>query len=186
MSKTLIHAGTLITANPNDHILHNQGILVEDETIIAVDDWANFGDQSDTPILDASEYTVMPGLIDAHTHVVHDGDPNEDWRLVTLTRLPATSTLKAARNAHRQVEQGITTIRDLGANDWVDIALRDAINEGWQFGPRIVACGHGITGPAATWTHDAMPVLARRTRCCHPLGWWWKAPTKPVAPPGNS
>jgi imidazolonepropionase-like amidohydrolase len=40
---------------------------------------------------------------------------------------------------------GVTTIRDLGAWDWVDIALRDAIRAGWQVGPRIVACGHGIT-----------------------------------------
>jgi imidazolonepropionase-like amidohydrolase len=147
MPPTLIHAGIVITADPNDRILHNQGILLDDDVIVAVDDWAQFGERPDAPVLDVSGYTVMPGLIDAHTHVVHDGDPNEDWRLVTLTRLPATSALRAARNARRQVEQGITTIRDLGANDWVDIALRDAINEGWQFGPRIVACGHGITSP---------------------------------------
>ncbi|MEZ4639775.1 MAG: amidohydrolase family protein [Caldilineaceae bacterium] len=147
MPPTLIRAGTVITADANDRVLHNQGILLEDDVIVAVDDWAQFGEQHAAPVTDLSGYTVMPGLIDAHTHVVHDGDPNEDWRLVTLTRLPATSALKAARNARRQVENGITTIRDLGANDWVDIALRDAINEGWQLGPRIVACGHGITGP---------------------------------------
>jgi hypothetical protein len=48
-------------------------------------------------------------------------------------------------NARRQIEMGVTTIRDLGARDWVDIALRDAIQKGWQVGPRMLAAGHGIT-----------------------------------------
>ena len=120
-----------------------QSILVEDGVIRALDVWSAFG--SDYPVVDASRYTAMPGLIDAHTHVVHSGDPFEDWRLGAVTELPATAALKAARNALRHLEMGVTTIRDLGAQDWVDIALRDAIDEGWQPGPRMLVAGHGIT-----------------------------------------
>lgn len=89
----------------------------------------------------------MPGLIDAHTHVVHSGNPDENWQTLALTELTATSALKAARNAQRHLEMGVTTIRDVGAWEWVDIALRDAINAGWQSGPRMLVAGHGITSP---------------------------------------
>lgn len=144
--RVLVRAGVVITANGNDEVRHGQGVLVEEGVIRAVDDWGQFSGY-EGEVLDAADLTLMPGLIDAHTHVVHDGDPAENWQLVTLTRLPATSALKAARNARCQVEMGVTTIRDVGANDWVDIALRDAINEGWQPGPRMLVAGHGITSP---------------------------------------
>ena len=143
--QTLIHAGTLISALPNDPVRHSQGILIDGGLIQAVADWGEFTPAADATIIDASALTVMPGLIDAHTHVVHSGEPTEDWRLIALTELTPTTTLKAARHARRQVERGVTTIRDVGASAWIDIALRDAINGGWQFGPRILAAGHGIT-----------------------------------------
>jgi imidazolonepropionase-like amidohydrolase len=89
----------------------------------------------------------MPGLIDAHTHVVHSGDPQENWHSIVLTELTATTALKAAHAAERHLAMGVTTIRDVGAWDWIDIALRDAINAGWQKGPRLLVAGHGITSP---------------------------------------
>ncbi len=143
--QTLIHAGMLISALPNSPVRHSQGILIDGGLIQAVADWGEFTPAADMTIIDASALTVMPGLIDAHTHVVHSGEPTDDWRLIALTELTPTTTLKAARHARRQVEHGVTTIRDVGASAWIDIALRDAINGGWQFGPRILAAGHGIT-----------------------------------------
>jgi imidazolonepropionase-like amidohydrolase len=143
--QTLINAGQLITAVAGDQIRHNQGVLIENDSIVAIGEWAEFAPDETRRIIDASQYTVMPGLIDAHTHVVHNGDPDEDWGRTILSELPATLALKAARNARRQLEMGVTTIRDVGAPDWVDIALRDAINAGWQFGPRMLVAGHGIT-----------------------------------------
>ena len=122
---------------------YNQGIWIEDGYIAAIDNWSAFKGEQRT--VDARRYTAMPGLIDAHTHVIHSGDPDEDWQLGALTELPATTALKGAKNALRHLEMGVTTIRDLGARDWVDIALRDAINEGWQQGPRMLVAGHGIT-----------------------------------------
>ena len=69
----LIRAGRVITAAESQPTLIDQGIAIEDGVITAVDRWASFGDPQDVPILDARAFTVMPGLIDAHTHVVNSG-----------------------------------------------------------------------------------------------------------------
>ncbi|MBI9043360.1 MAG: amidohydrolase family protein [Anaerolineaceae bacterium] len=143
--KTLIKAGTLFTAASPSKLQHQQGILIEGELIKAVDDWEQFSPESDTQVIDAGLQNVFPGLIDAHVHITQDGSPDDNWLLNAVTEKTATTTLKAARNAFRHLEMGVTTIRDLGASDWIDIALRNAINEGWQIGPRILAAGHGIT-----------------------------------------
>lgn len=143
----LIRAGTVLTCDERQTRLHNQGVLIQEGVIQAIDDWDHFAARQENELLDASQLTLMPGLIDAHTHVVHTGDPHENWQTLALTELTPTTTLKAARNAQRHLDMGITTIRDVGAWDWVDIALRDAINAGWQRGPRMVVSGHGITSP---------------------------------------
>ena len=143
----LIKAGTILTCDEAHTRLHNQGILVQDGVIKTIDAWDQFAQPAAADFLDASGLTVIPGLIDAHTHVVHTGDPDENWQTIALTELTATTALKAAQNAQRHLEMGVTTIRDVGAWDWVDIALRDAINIGWQRGPRMLVAGHGITSP---------------------------------------
>lgn len=143
----LIKAGTILTCDEAHTRLHNQGILVQDGVIKTIDAWDQFAQPAAADFLDASGLTVIPGLIDAHTHVVHTGDPDENWQTIALTELTATTALKAAQNAQRHLEMGVTTIRDVGAWDWVDIALRDAINTGWQRGPRMLVAGHGITSP---------------------------------------
>lgn len=143
--KTLIRAGKLITCVEGEGVREGQGILVEDGLVQAVDDWGQFAPDDSVTVIDARGLTLMPGLIDAHTHVIHSGEPDENWTLNTVTELPAMTALKAARHAKRHLDMGVTTIRDLGARDWVDIALRDAINEGWQPGPRMLVSGHGIT-----------------------------------------
>lgn len=141
----LIKVGRLLPQTEQGSRGQRQGILIEDGVVQAIDAWDAFGSDDTVKVLDASRYTAMPGLIDAHTHVVHSGDPDEDWRLGAVKELPATTALKAAKNALRHLEMGVTTIRDLGARDWVDIALRDAIDAGWQQGPRMLVAGHGIT-----------------------------------------
>jgi len=143
--RMVIRAGRLITAVEGEDTRHNQGVLIEEGRIKLLGDWADFMPDETVQVVDASRHTVLPGLIDAHTHVIHNGEPDEDWKRQTILELPATTALKAAHNALRHLEMGVTTIRDLGAREWVDIALRDAINSGWQIGPRMLVAGHGIT-----------------------------------------
>jgi imidazolonepropionase-like amidohydrolase len=99
-------------------------------------------------VLEAGDWVVMPGMIDAHVHVLWSGD-DTDKPLGTkdelVTELPGTRALNAYVHAKRDLEAGFTTIRDMHSLDFVDIALRDAIDGGKVAGPRISACGYGLT-----------------------------------------
>lgn len=88
---------------------------------------------------------LMPGMIDTHVHLVHDGDPDEDWKTVSMTKNPGMFSLEALKNAKKHIYHGITTVRDLGSRDLVDVCVRDFINSGVFIGPRIIASGHPIT-----------------------------------------
>jgi len=97
-------------------------------------------------IIDLSKYTGLPGLIDAHTHMTMytDETPGEPM-LKQLTSNPPTVELFLARKgAMRTLESGVTTVRDLGADQYMDIAMRDLINRGEMIGPRMFVCGYGL------------------------------------------
>ena len=141
----LIKTGLVITNQDSQNIRQQQGVLVEEGYISVVSAWEDFPSHGSLEVIDLTQYTLMPGLIDAHTHVVHSGDPSENWPGGPVIDSPANTAFIAARNARRHIEMGVTTIRDLGARDWVDIALRSAIQHGWQVGPRMLVAGHGIT-----------------------------------------
>ena len=90
--------------------------------------------------LDASSKTVIPGLINAHTHVTFDPeshDPIEN----TLKEGSYITLIKAIRSAKKYLKSGVTTIRDLGAIDGIDFALKRAINEGLIIGPTRMLLG---------------------------------------------
>ena len=96
-------------------------------------------------VIDLGDVCLLPGLIDAHTHLLQnyegrlDGDdPNMILTVATMTA--ARRALLGAAMGREDLEAGITTVRDLGNSGWNgDVALRDAINAGWVVGPRIVA-----------------------------------------------
>lgn len=99
-------------------------------------------------IIDFSNETVLPGLIDAHTHIaLHAGDEDQQ----TLRETPEYRAIYAAANAAKTLQSGVTTIRDLGneGSGFADIALRDAIENGVVPGPRIVAAIRPITATGA-------------------------------------
>jgi len=98
-------------------------------------------------VIDLRRYTAIPGLIDAHTHITYYWDQTSNVRPFDQqsgSRLPAVTVFLAEENARRTLEAGVTTVRDLGANDWDDIAMRDLINRGSMIGPRMFVAGYGL------------------------------------------
>src|ERR1700721_1698890 len=92
-------------------------------------------------------HRAIPGLIDVHTHITYYWDQTSNVRPFDQqsgSRLPAVTVFLAEENARRTLEAGVTTVRDLGANDWDDIAMRDLINRGSMIGPRMFVAGYGL------------------------------------------
>jgi imidazolonepropionase-like amidohydrolase len=111
--------------------------------------------------IDLGDVTLLPGLIDAHTHLTMDID--EGWDLRSAQEVPADWALRGAGNARLTLDAGFTTVRDLGAAGFSDIALLEAIDAGLVEGPRMIPAGHavGITGGHCDETGWAPGILER-------------------------
>ena len=140
-----VHAGRVIDP-VKATVLSDQRIRIVDGKIAAVMPWR----ASDGPAtIDWSAYTVLPGLIDLHTHLA-DGaiDANGSDPADPLKHSEADTILKGAVAARIELRSGFTTVRDVGVyRGLTDVALRDAINAGEVEGPRMFVAGGYITVP---------------------------------------
>ncbi len=139
-ARTLIHAGRLIDGVA-EQALHDQGILIEGERIVRVGPWAELrAAGAGATILDLSGMTVLPGLIDNHTHVLLQGDiTSEDYDEQLLKESIPYRTIRATMAARTALDHGFTTLRDLETEGamYADVDLRNAINRGVIPGPRL-------------------------------------------------
>jgi len=142
--RTVIRPGRLLDVKTGE-LRTNQAILIEGDKIAQIGAASEIKATTGDTVVDLPEATLLPGLIDAHTHLTMDLNSLGYQGLGIST---AREALHGARNARRTLEAGFTTVRNLGAHDYSDIALRDAINDGDVIGPRIDASGPalGITG----------------------------------------
>ena len=101
---------------------------------------------SGVQVLDMSGYTGIPGLIDVHTHMTYwwDGDPHTTPNAETAKLLPQELAFLAQENARKTIDIGVTTVRDMAARNYTDIAMRNLINRGAMLGPRMFVAGPAI------------------------------------------
>jgi imidazolonepropionase-like amidohydrolase len=143
-SRTLVRTGHLLDVKTGAEPT-GQTIIVTGDRITAIAPTVSTPTQPRDIEIDLTRYTVMPGLIDAHTHLTmaNNFDPYFE-----LSMTPAKEAIIGVENAKVTLEAGFTTVRNVGANDFTDVALRDEINAGHIPGPHMQVSGPalGITG----------------------------------------
>jgi imidazolonepropionase-like amidohydrolase len=122
-------------------VVADPAILVEDGKVAAVSSRLTMKPPAGAEVVELGDRTILPGLIDMHTHVI--GDPTlGGYSGIGETREAAA--ISGVINAERTLMAGFTTIRNVGAGDFADVALRDAINAGLVPGPRMFVSGPSI------------------------------------------
>lgn len=109
-------------------------------------------------VIDLGDVTLLPGFIDAHTHLSFESGENyyRDY-FEGMMRHPAEQALLATAYARKTIEAGVTTVRDVGSSDYVDIALRNAIASGTIAGPRMLVAVRAISATGGHGDGDAIP-----------------------------
>jgi imidazolonepropionase-like amidohydrolase len=139
---TYIKAGRLFDGS-GDSYLTDRVIVVEGERIKSVGLASEVNIPNEATVIDLSNRTVLPGLIDVHTHLGSRADRYDEINKFKDT--PNHSAFAAVLNARKTLEAGFTTVRDVGSKPFLAVDLRDAIDEGFLVGPRVVASGPGIS-----------------------------------------
>jgi imidazolonepropionase-like amidohydrolase len=138
-----IRVGRLLDGK-GDEPLCDQVIVIEGARIQAVGAASATKVPDGSAVIDLSAATVLPGLIDCHTHLSSRAEKPYD-EADRFKRTPYQSAFAAVIHARRTLEAGFTTVRDLGSGPFLAADLRDTIDEGFLVGPRVVASGPGIS-----------------------------------------
>lgn len=138
--RTLIHAGRLIDAASNS-VKSEMTIVIAKGKIVTVQKGYTAPGPGDT-VIDLKEKTVMPGLMDMHTHMA--GQFEKGGYIKRFQLYPPETALVAVKYLERTLLSGFTTVRDVGGGEGVDLALRNAVRRGDIIGPRMFVAGKSL------------------------------------------
>jgi imidazolonepropionase-like amidohydrolase len=140
-----IRAGQMIDGNGGR--ISEAVVLVEGERILEVGPAASVVVPPAAEVIDARSQTLLPGMIDAHCHIHTPGGPVKPGSHAAdeLGNSQGLRALRAARYARQALRMGFTSLRTVHSPAYLDLAVRDAVNDGFIEGPRIRAAGQGLT-----------------------------------------
>ena len=154
--RTAVRAARLLDVKSGT-LIANAVVLIEGERISAVG--AGLPIPAGADVIDLGDVTLLPGLIDCHTHLLASGP--DDYGAMLLTKSQAYRALEGASNARRTLLAGFTAVRDVEneGSGYADVALRDAINRGLVEGPRMKVATRGIAAVGQYYPFGISPDL---------------------------
>jgi imidazolonepropionase-like amidohydrolase len=164
----VLHADNVWTAEDSE-LHHNWLVLVQGDRIAAVGAAGSFDIPADAQTIELPGMTLMPGLIDLHSHLFLHPYNETSWNDQVLKEPVPLRTLRAGIQARDTLMAGFTTLRDLGTEgaDYADVSLKRAIDDGMLPGPRLFVATRAIV---ATGTYGPAPRGFRPDICCLPQG----------------
>jgi imidazolonepropionase-like amidohydrolase len=150
--RTILRAGKLLDVK-SGRVLTNQAIVIDGDKITSVGPASELKSFSNDRVIDLPNATILPGLIDAHTHLTFDPHFGYETLAISVPR----EALIGAHNARLTLEAGFTTVRNVGARGYSDVALRDAINAGDVPGPRMLVSGPALSITGGHCDNDLLP-----------------------------
>lgn len=165
----VIHAGRLI-AVPGEAVRGPSTIMVDAGRIVSVVDGHQPAPQG-AELIDLSDKTVLPGLIDSHVHLSSD-EGGVARAMQSMERSDGWFALNAYRNGMKTLRAGFTTVRNLGDGTGATLALADAVEEGLVMGPRIVDAGMSLSATtghmdsALGWREEFRPLFEQAGNTC--------------------
>ena len=150
--RTIVRAGKLLDVK-SGKVQANQVVVIEGDKIVSVGPASEIKPSPNDTLIDLSNATVLPGLIDAHTHLTSNPQFGYDTLAISVPR----EALIGAHNARLTLEAGFTTVRNVGASGYSDVALRDAINAGDVPGPRMLVSGPALSITGGHCDNDLLP-----------------------------
>ena len=152
VKRTVVHAGKLLDVKTGN-LLSDQAILIEGDKIVSVGPMSSAKLSGNEQRVELGNATVLPGLIDAHTHLTFNPDFGYESLGISIPR----EALIGAKNARVTLEAGFTTVRNVAADGYADVALRDAINAGDVPGPRMLVSGPPLSITGGHCDNDFLP-----------------------------
>ena len=152
--KTIVIKAARMFDGTSDSVTRNAVVVIEGNRITSIGGAV----PPNAQIIDLGDATLLPGFIDAHVHLT--AESGENWYLdffQGVMRQPAEQALLATTYARKTIDAGFTTVRNVGATDYVDVGLRNAINSGWVVGPRMLVAVHAIGATGGHGDGDPIP-----------------------------